>query len=104
MEGIARVDSLRARGAALTAAALGSFGVGSPVYFPRIAVGQVTAYALAPGGKSINRRFSSIPPYEKFVNPETRFWNASGIDMTVGANGLDIRTDAIRSLEAAPVQ
>ncbi|MCJ7453140.1 MAG: MlaD family protein [Steroidobacteraceae bacterium] len=87
----------------LTAAALGSFGVGSPVYFRRIAVGQVTSYELAPDGKAIQLKVFVNSPYEKYVNPETRFWNASGIDMSVGANGVDIRTESLVALLAGGV-
>ena len=37
-------------------------------------------------------------PYDKYVTSETRFWNASGIDVSVGANGVDIRTESIVSV------
>ena len=32
------------------------------------------------------------------MNSETRFWNASGIEVSAGANGLDIRTESIVSV------
>ena len=87
----------------LTAAALGSLGVGSPLYFRRIQVGQVTSFDLAPDGKSIKLKVFVNSPYEKFVNPETRFWNASGVDVSVGANGVDVRTESLVALLAGGV-
>jgi paraquat-inducible protein B len=39
-------------------------------------------------------------PYDKFVNSGTRFWNASGIDVSVGAGGVEIRTQSLVSVLA----
>jgi len=37
-------------------------------------------------------------PYEKFVDANTRFWHASGIDMQVSASGLTLRTQALATI------
>jgi paraquat-inducible protein B len=79
----------------LTAATLGSIGVGAPIYYRSMSVGQVEAYQLAADGKSIEATVFINSPYDKYVTTETRFWNASGIDVTVGANGVEIRTASI---------
>ncbi len=34
-------------------------------------------------------------PYDKYVTADTRFWNASGIDVSLTANGLDVRTQSL---------
>src|SRR5262249_38867432 len=39
-------------------------------------------------------------PYDKYVNPGTRFWNASGLDVSVGAGGVDVRTQSLVALLA----
>ena len=39
-------------------------------------------------------------PYDKYVTPETRFWNASGIDVSVGADGVNVRTESLVALLA----
>ena len=82
----------------LKAADLGSLGIGSPVYFRRLPVGQVAAYDLAPDGKSVNLRVFVNAPYDRFVTLDTRFWNASGVDVSFTANGLDVRTQSLVSL------
>jgi len=87
----------------MTAKALGSLGVGSPVYFRRIQVGEVTSYQLADDGKSITFKLFVNAPYDRFVNAETRFWNASGVDVALGANGLEVRTESLVSLLAGGV-
>src|SRR5271157_312783 len=66
---------------------LGSLGIGSPLYYRRLNVGQVIHYDLAADGKSVTVRVFVKAPYDKFVTADTRFWQASGIDMSLGANG-----------------
>ena len=77
---------------------LGSLGIGSPVYFRRLAVGQVVAYDLAPDGSSVQIRVFVGAPYDKYVVRDTRFWNASGIDVSLTANGVDVRTQSLVAL------
>ncbi len=82
----------------LRADTLGSLGIGSPVYYRRINVGQVIGYDMAPGGKSVDIRIFLNAPYDRFVTSNTRFWEASGIDLSVGANGVSVRTESLLSL------
>lgn len=82
----------------ISAADLGSLGVGSPVYFRRLPVGQIIAYDLAPDGKSVSVRIFVREPYDRFVTTDARFWNASGIDVSLTASGLDVRTQSLAAL------
>ncbi len=82
----------------LTASDMGSLGVGSPIYFRRLQVGQVMAYELAKDGTSLEIRVFVDAPYDQFVSAGTRFWNASGIDVSLGAGGVDVRTQSVVSL------
>ena len=84
----------------LKAADLGSLGIGSPIYYRRLQVGQVIAYDLAPDGKAVEIKIFVNAPYDKYVNPGTRFWNASGIDVSLGADGVDVRTESLVALLA----
>src|SRR5262245_24296958 len=84
----------------LTAENLGSLGVGSPIYYRRLAVGQIIAYDLASDGKRVDLKVFVNAPYDRYVNPGTRFWNASGIDVSVGASGFEIRTQSLVALLA----
>src|SRR5262249_47285690 len=51
-------------------------------------------------GKGIDIKIFVNSPYDPYVNPETRFWNASGIDVSLGAGGLDVRTQSLVALLA----
>ena len=77
---------------------LGSLDIGSPVYYRKIPVGQVVAYALDPDGKGVNIELFIHAPNDKYVTENTRFWNASGIDVNVGANGFAVKTESLSSL------
>jgi paraquat-inducible protein B len=82
----------------LRADTLGSLGIGSPVYYRRLNVGQVVAYALSPDGKSVDVRIFLNAPFDRLVSSNTRFWEASGIDVAVGANGLSVQTESLLAL------
>lgn len=84
----------------LKAENLGSLGIGSPVYYRRLQAGQVIAYDLAGDGKAIEIKVFINAPYDQYVNPETRFWNASGLDASVGAGGVEVRTQSLVALLA----
>lgn len=82
----------------LNAASLGSVGVGAPVYYRSLPVGEVATYRLAADGKTIEVTIFINAPYDKYVTRETRFWNASGIQASAGANGIDIQTESLVSV------
>jgi paraquat-inducible protein B len=84
----------------LKAKSLGSLGIGSPVYYRSLQAGQVVAYELARDGKGLDITIFVNAPYEQYVNSGTRFWNASGIDVSLGANGVEVRTESLVALIA----
>lgn len=77
---------------------LGSLDIGSPVYYRKIPVGQVVAYALDADGKGVNIEVFIHAPNDAYVTDNTRFWNASGIDVNIGANGVAIKTESLSTL------
>src|ERR1700675_252314 len=84
----------------LKAETLRSLGIGSPVYYRSLQAGQVVAYELARDGKGLDITIFVNAPYDQYVNPGTRFWNASGIDVSVGAGGVEVRTESLVALLA----
>ncbi len=87
----------------LKASDLGSLDIGSPVYFRRINVGRVIGYALDQNGKAVNVEVFVDAPNDKFVTNGTRFWNASGVDFSVNADGLKVRTQSLVSMAVGGV-
>jgi paraquat-inducible protein B len=74
---------------------MGSLDVGSPIYYRRLQVGQITSYELDANGKGITMHVFVNSPYDKFVKPDTRFWQASGIDVSLDAGGVKVNTESL---------
>ena len=79
---------------------LGSLDVGSPVFHRRTRVGRVVGYTLDADRDELSVRIFVEAPYQKLVTNESRFWNASGIDLTVNASGLTLNTQTLASVLA----
>jgi paraquat-inducible protein B len=77
---------------------LGSLDIGSPIYYRRIQVGQVVSYELSKDGKGVDIQIFINSPNDQYISTDTRFWNASGVDVTVGAAGLKINTQSLTSI------
>ncbi|HTY89385.1 MAG TPA: MlaD family protein [Candidatus Acidoferrum sp.] len=77
---------------------LGSLNKGSPLYFRRLQAGQVASYELDQTGKFLNVKVFVQEPYDQFVTSDTRFWQASGIDVSLSARGLQIQTESLLSI------
>ncbi len=87
----------------LKAKNLGSLDIGSEVYFRHVPVGQVVAYDLDDKGRQISFTIFVNAPYNRFVNAGTRFWHASGIDVTLSADGVRVATESLASLVAGGI-
>ena len=77
---------------------LGSLGIGSSVFYRHITAGQVLAYALDPGGTGVTIKVFINAPFDAYVGGGTRFWQASGIDMSLDSNGVKLRTESLTSI------
>ena len=82
----------------LRATSLGSLNVGAPVYFRRIEVGQVVSYQLDEDGQAVTVKVFVHDPHHSLVRKNTRFWNASGLDVAIGADGIRVDTESLVSL------
>ena len=79
----------------LEASRLGSLDIGAPVYYRQIKVGQVVGYNLKEDGRAVDVKIFINAPIDKLVYKNTRFWNASGLDVAVDANGIRVNTESI---------
>lgn len=77
---------------------LGSLAVGSPVYYRRIEVGRVVNYTMADDGRSVRLQIFVRKPYDHYVTPDTRFWNSSGVDLSVSADGVRVHTGGLAAI------
>lgn len=77
---------------------LGSIQAGSGVFYRDIQVGEVLGHELAEDGSRVTIHIFVRDPYTLLVRNETNFSNASGINVSVGADGIDLRTTSLQSL------
>ncbi len=82
----------------LRAEDLGSLGIGSTVIYRHITAGQVVGYTLDPGGTGVTIKVFINSPFDTFVSSSTRFWQASGVDMSVNSDGVRLRTESLTSI------
>ena len=76
----------------------GSLEVGSPVYYRQMRVGEVVALQLNESGQRVDLEIFIKAPYHEFVYDNTRFWNVSGLDLALSAQGVRIKAESLTSL------
>jgi paraquat-inducible protein B len=77
---------------------LGSLSIGSQVFYRHLVAGQVVGYALDPGGSGVTLKIFISAPFDTYVTLATRFWQASGIDMSINSEGVKLRTESLTSI------
>jgi len=82
----------------LKAQDIGSIAIGSPLYYKKLPAGSVSAYHLSGDGQEVDIEVFIKEPYDKLINSQTRFWNASGISASLSADGVDIRMESLTSI------
>ncbi|MFV1985274.1 MAG: intermembrane transport protein PqiB [Thiohalomonadales bacterium] len=77
---------------------LGSLYRGSPVKFRGIVVGSVTTYKLTDDHNRVEIQVFIQAPHDKYINQNTRFWNISGLQVELNAEGIKFNMDSIATL------
>lgn len=84
----------------LTAEEAGSLGAGSSIYYHGLEVGRIESRKLDAEGKFVTYDAFIRTEFSHLVKQNTRFWNTSGIDISVGADGLKLRTPSFQAMVA----
>ncbi|WP_028944588.1 PqiB family protein [Pseudomonas vranovensis] len=82
---------------------LGSLEVGSPILYRQVKVGTVQSYQFSKKSKRLLIGVHIEQEYASLVNGSTRFWNASGITLTGGLSGIQIKSESLQSLMAGGI-
>ncbi|UCF02650.1 MAG: MCE family protein [Deltaproteobacteria bacterium] len=82
----------------LQAVKQGSLNIGAPIYYRQVKVGQVVAFEMEKDGTAIDFQIFIHAPYHEFVRQNTRFWNASGMDVAVDASGIRVNTESFLTM------
>ncbi len=82
----------------LKASRRGSLDVGAPIYFRQIKVGEVVSYQLSGDAKTVDFKIFINEPHHLKVLENTRFWNASGLDVSLSAAGFKVDMESAVTL------
>lgn len=82
----------------LEASQRGGLRRGVPVLYRGQKIGYVIAVALASDATTVEARAWVDAPYRELVRNNTRFWMNSGIDVSVGLDGLKLSADTLSSI------
>ncbi|MCK5647603.1 MAG: MCE family protein, partial [Gammaproteobacteria bacterium] len=77
---------------------LGSIQRDVPVFYRKFNVGRVEDVKLNDDGQSATINIFINSPYDKWVNTNTKFWNSSGVDVSMSAAGFDVKTESLVSI------
>lgn len=77
---------------------LGSIDIGSPVYYQGLLAGEVLGHELGNDRKSVYVYVFIKDPFDQLIRGNTYFWNVSGINVSMGADGFKVQTESLRSM------
>lgn len=76
----------------------GGVGPGTAITYKGLSAGRIESRIFHPENGKVEFGAFVSAEYAPLVRANTKFWNASGIDMQLGANGLQLRTGTLESL------
>ncbi|WP_243371662.1 MlaD family protein [Geotalea sp. SG265] len=82
----------------LLAEKLGSFKKNSPVLYRGVQVGQVRDFDLGPTSQAVRIALDIQREYAPLVRLNSKFWNAGGINFSIGLSGMDISAASAQTL------
>lgn len=82
----------------LRADQLGSIDNGSPVYFRGIQAGEIQGYELGNDRNSVFIHAFIKAPFDELVKGNSRFWNVSGMHVSMDSEGFKMQTESFQSM------
>ncbi|MFL6539266.1 MAG: intermembrane transport protein PqiB [Chthoniobacterales bacterium] len=73
-------------------------GPGTAITYKGLSAGRIESRIFHPENGKVEFGAFIAAEYAPLVRTNTKFWNASGLDVQVGANGLQLRTGTLESL------
>ena len=77
---------------------LGSIDIGSPIYYQGLLAGEVLGHELGNDRKSVYVHAFIKDPFDQLIRGNTNFWNVSGINVSMDADGFKVQTESVRSM------
>jgi paraquat-inducible protein B len=87
----------------LVAQKLGGLQPGSPLDYHGVQAGEVMDYEFSEDGQSLLINIFIKAPYDKRIREHTQFWNSSGVQAEIGAEGIKVKVASIAALIAGGI-
>lgn len=75
-----------------------SLVLGSPILHKNIKIGEIKGFRLSPDQQKVLLECMVMDEYRKIVHENTRFYNTSGLQVSGGLNGIQVRTGSLQSI------
>jgi len=82
----------------LKAARIGSLSEGSPIFYRDMAVGVVLGWDIGNLAQNVTIHAFVRAPFDEYVRPDSHFWNASGVSVKLGAEGVQLQLESLKAL------
>lgn len=76
----------------------GSLRPGAPILYRQVPVGVIVSVGLTGDGGSVEARAHIQKAFAQLVRPESRFWNAGGVEAKMSMRGLSLSMESVESL------
>ncbi len=77
---------------------LGSISLGSPIFYRDLEVGTVLGWDIGDLASRVTIHAFVRAPYDQYVRADSSFWNASGVSIKMGADGVQFRMESLRAV------
>lgn len=77
---------------------IGSITLGSPIFYRDMTVGEVLGWDIGDMAQTVTLHAFVREPFDKYVHDNSRFWNASGLNVKLGGEGLDVQLESLRAV------
>jgi paraquat-inducible protein B len=88
---------------ALNAQDSGSLTIGTPVFYRKLIVGEITDIALAGDGQSVQTTILIYKPFDRLIADNSIFWNVSGVQVNGSLSEFKINLSSMRAMLAGGV-
>jgi len=82
----------------LTCNKMPSVGVSSPILFRQMQVGEVVGINYDVNARQAHIDIHIYKEYTGLIREETRFWNTSGLDVSMGLSGVTVKSPSLDSI------
>ena len=86
----------------VTSAILPSVSEGSPVYYHKFPIGEVSSFSIDKLGL-MRTKLIIKGQYKHLINKKSVFWNVSGLKINAGLSGLKVEADSLLSIAAGGI-